>query len=255
MWWILLVLLIIFFIILFITMALNWYTPNCPRGECVPRPTSVTQPAKVLAVKSQLRNLSKQYQGDCNQQVNNTIRPQLDTLVDQLLSLTPYRTEKEYLPLVLGGWQQIWADGPTGPPPGSGGPVICTVSSQIYQVVYQDGYYWNLSKNIINGKVSTGYLRGEYQLQGNDDPLSIVFTQQTGTTHFPFSGTPLKFLTDQAEDGLFDAGNMEGYPVGSTGTLANIYVDDDFRVVHGTAPQYPGQTFLYILNRTQVISN
>jgi hypothetical protein len=209
----------------------------------------------VLAIKFQLRNLSEQYQGDCNQQVNNIIRPQLDSLVDQLLSLTPYHTEEEYLPLVVGGWQQIWSDGPTGPPLDVGGANVCTVSSQIYQVVYQGGYYWNLSKNIINGRVTTGYLRGEYRLQGKDDPLSIRFTQLTGTTLFPFPGTPLERLTDQAEDGLFDAGNMDGYVVGSTGTLANIYVDDDFRVVHGTAPQYPGQTFLYILDRTQVISH
>jgi hypothetical protein len=239
MWWVFLLLIIV--LILIVIMQSQQQTPLQK-----PRPNTITNPAKVQSIKSLLRNTVKRADG--------SVKSQLDILIDELLSITPHRTEQEYLSLVIGEWHQIWADGPTGPPIDLGGVSAHTVPDQIYQVVYEGGYFWNLTKNIVNGRVTTGYLRGECMLQGKDNPLRIRFTQLTGTTLFPFPGTPLRRLTDQAEDGLFDAGNMDGYLVSDTGTMANIYVDEDFRIVRGTIPGYPSQTFLYLLNRKQTIA-
>ena len=79
-------------------------------------------------------------------------------LVEELVSLVPQRQENEKLDQVIGAWKSVWSYRSFG---------FGTDYDQVYQVVSEDGYYYNISNVKFLGLPYTSYLRGEYKDSGD----------------------------------------------------------------------------------------
>lgn len=211
----------------------------------------VTPPAKaddtserIQELKAEILEAAFAAQGEYDSDDNSVeVRQKLDPLVDELISLVPARTEQQKLIDVIGTWYQVWADGPGGPP-GQG-----ALGDSIWQIVFPEGYYWNVARNRNGDAQSMGYLRGKFTV--NESSLGIEFTKAVFNPQWSFAEpTRLAML---AEFGAFDA-NPTPYPpgtspIGKKGNLANVFVDEDLRICRGGGGDFGDKTYLYVLER------
>ncbi|WP_413560657.1 PAP/fibrillin family protein [Bdellovibrio sp. HCB209] len=198
---------------------------------------------RIEELKQQILEISRNAQGEYDGDDNDpAVRAELDPLVDELVSLVPVRSETEKLPQVVGSWQQVWSDGPGGGPAGSGG----ALAAAVFQVVFPDGYYWNVAKNTIAGVNSMGFLRGKFAI--DTDKLNIEFTKSVGSPGWVSEGTESYMLAMRAEVGAYDIVPTPG-PIGKKGFLANTYVDEDIRICRGGGDDFGTGTYLYVLVR------
>ncbi|WP_413294601.1 PAP/fibrillin family protein [Bdellovibrio sp. HCB185ZH] len=197
---------------------------------------------RVAELKQQILEISHAAQGEYDGDDNSAdVRAQLDPLVAELVSLVPARTETEKLPQVVGSWQQVWADGPGGGIPGAG-----ALANAVFQVVFPDGYYWNVAKNKIAGVEAMGFLRGKFAI--DTDKLNIEFTKSVGSPNWVAAGRESYLLAMRAEVGSYDKIPTPG-PIGKKGFLANTYVDEDIRICTGGGADFGTGTYLYVLER------
>ncbi|MGL4608497.1 MAG: PAP/fibrillin family protein [Trueperaceae bacterium] len=204
-----------------------------------------TNKIKVAALKKAILVTAKAAATEqCDQDDNNPdVAEALNKLTDELLKLVPARTEEQKLSQVAGGWKQVWSDLDSSSP-------ICISAQDIYQVVSPDGYYWNISKNIIEGSESLGLLRGKYTVQ--PDFLRIEFTNQAFSDVYPAKGTDLIDLAARAEKGEFTA-LPSSFPVGLQGNLQNTYVDDTLRIVRGEDDRPDDKPGIFVLIPASVL--
>ncbi|QLY26628.1 PAP/fibrillin family protein [Bdellovibrio sp. KM01] len=197
---------------------------------------------RVTELKQQILEISHAAQGEYDGDDNSAeVRAQLDPLVTELVSLVPARTETEKLPQVVGSWQQVWSDGPGGGVPGAG-----ALANAVFQVVFPDGYYWNVAKNKFAGIEAMGFLRGKFAI--DTDKLNIEFTKSVGSPKWVAAGTESYLLAMRAEVGTYDKIPTPG-PIGKKGFLANTYVDEDIRICTGGGDDFGTGTYLYVLER------
>ncbi len=210
-----------------------------------PQGVSAQGEPNLKALKSFIVNTARSFQGKCDADDNRPeFRQRLENLIPVLLKLAPKQTEAEKLPKVAGGWQQIWAD------QSGGAPGTCVSAKDIYQVVFAEGYYWNISKNISARGEALGLLRGTYEVL--PEFLRIEFTDLAFSVTYPPRGTNLIALAARAERREFTA-LPKNFPVGLKGDLANIYVDDTLRIVRGKSDFEPNTTSLFVLVRADKI--
>ena len=189
----------------------------------------------IIQIEDIAYNAQGVYDSDDN---DPAVRAKLDPLVDELVSLVPKRTEAEKLPDVLGVWYQVWSDGP-GAPKGQG-----ALADSIYQVVFPEGYYWNIGRDQFGQTKSMGFLRGKFTVA--DDALQIEFTKAVTNPEWLFS-SPIS-LAMKAELGVFNDSPPGTAPIGKKGFLQNVYVDEYIRICRGGGDEFGG-TYLYILER------
>ncbi len=199
---------------------------------------------RIQELKYEILDTAFTAQGDYDSDDNSVdVRQKLDPLVDELISLAPQRSEQQKLIDVIGTWYQVWSDGPAGPQ-GQG-----ALADSIWQVVFPEGYYWNVAREQTGTTQSMGYLRGKFTL--NDTSFAIEFTKAVFNPQWSFAEpTRLAML---AEFGAFDA-NPTPFPpgtspVGKKGTLANVYVDEDIRICREGGGDFGNNTYLYIFER------
>lgn len=201
---------------------------------------------RIQELKMEILTIAFQAQGKGYDSDDNSadVRKQLDPLVDELVSLAPKRTEKEKLVDVIGTWYQVWADGPAGPS-GQG-----ALADSVWQVVFPEGYYWNVAHDQYGQAKSMGYLRGKFTV--NDDSLAIEFTKSVFDPKGWSFAEPTR-LAMLAEFGAYDAYPTpyppDTSPIGKKGTLANVFVDEDIRICRGGGGDFGNNTYLYILER------
>ncbi|QDK37159.1 PAP/fibrillin family protein [Bdellovibrio sp. NC01] len=197
---------------------------------------------RIKELKYEILQIAFDAQGEFDTDDNSVeVRQKLDPLVDELASLVPARTEQEKLIDVIGTWYQVWADGPGGQP-GMGAR-----ADSIWQVVFPEGYYWNVARDQYGEAKNMGYLRGKFTV--GDNALNIEFTKAVTNPDWSYSEpTRLAML---AEFGAFDKNPAppEQSPIGKKGILQNVYVDEDIRIVRGGGGDFGNNTYLYILER------
>jgi hypothetical protein len=168
------------------------------------------------------------------------VRNQLQPLVNELLALAPDRLEAEKLPLVVGGWRNLWSDMPFGEG---------VDPTQVYQAVSKDGYYYNVARILTDKGEFTSFLRGAYSDQGSY--LRIEFTANSISPGFQPAGTPVLDLAEDFEAQKIPATAIGG-PIGVTGILINAYVDQELRIVTGNSISDTDLS-LFILERAPTI--
>ncbi|SMF42723.1 hypothetical protein [Pseudobacteriovorax antillogorgiicola] len=196
------------------------------------------KPSRIDVLKGMIVAISKD--NTANMENRLEVRNQLDPLVNELLELSPSQTEGERASLVAGAWKSLWSDQSFG---------FGVDYQQVYQVVSEDGYYYNISKVQGPEGVFTNFLRGAYESQGSY--LAIEFTANELSPGFFPAKTQLVNLAEDFEAGLINSFSIPG-PIGVTGVLMNIYVDDELRLVYGNSVS-DTRPRLFVLERTQAI--
>ncbi len=135
----------------------------------------------------------------------------------------------------------------------------------IYQVV-QDGYYYNVSESILTffgfAIPLQNYLKGEYQVSNPAGPgnageprLNVVdlrFASNAIALGPLGKGTPLDPLVFLVDQGWLPTIPVPG-PIGVTGELWNLYIDEELRVSAGIDKSDPSVIDIYILRRATVV--
>lgn len=152
-------------------------------------------------------------------------RASLSAKIDELVALVPKRVESEKAAEILGAWLQVWSDNPFTEVDN-----ICFDTDRIYQIVYADNFFYNISEVTAFGQKSSYFIRGQYE--AGDDFLPVEFKDAY------FSFDTLAIGTDLVQLGLdAEAGNVVRAPlpptpvIGLTGQLGNIYVDEELRII------------------------
>jgi hypothetical protein len=206
--------------------------------------------AQVAALKSRIVAIARANQSQVGNeaQVTLTLRP----LVDRLVRLAPQRTQVETLAAVQGPWYSLWSNLGFG----RNAPNL----TRIFQVV-RTGYYYNISESTApNGATVIGALRGAYTpIPGS---LAIRFTKNAFLpgSLVGRSGADIATLADSIESKATNVIDVPG-PIGVTGDLSVLYVDDTLRISGGSqTPVFddngtvivPGQyNLLFVLERLQ----
>ena len=206
---------------------------------------------RIAKLKSQIRaiSLANQTRTDNLPAVAAQLRP----LVNRLVAIAPTQTAAERFDLLIGPWYNLWSN------LGYGG--FTPDLKRIFQVVTRNGHYYNLSQSptpipLIGNAVSA--LRGAYA--PIPEGFAIRFTRNGffGGTLVGRTGADLVKLAADIESGARPIIPLPG-PIGITGRLTTIYVDQDLRIVGGDqTPVFddngkvtvPGQyDLLFVLDR------
>lgn len=209
----------------------------------------------VTQLKKEILRLAKSYEGkgDPDQSLQKT----LDVLVEQLVAKVSMPPVSERIALIEGVWKQVW--GPYDYRDEKGGVDPTLGFREIYQVVFADGYYYNVAPYFPEGnqsKEQIGYLRGEFELDTqNKNGLRVKFTRYPGVKTRP---TCLDIWELPA---LSEAGEVENEitlvptPVVIAtfkgGTLDEVYTDEHLRLVYGTSFRPDARRFLYVMSRVE----
>ena len=210
-------------------------------GPAAAQPQPVAGPT-LSDVERRIVAEAQEAQGRCDGEDDSPeARARLDELVAQLEE--DGRSEAEMLPGLVGGWRQVWSDGPGGGPD-------CIAADDVYQVVFPNGYYYNIGRHLRpDGAEATGFLKGTYQTGG--EALDIAFTRYELREGWIGAGADLGRAAMRIEaetGGEPQPADQAPPPVGQTGTLDNVYLSDGLRIARGGGEDYDGD-FLYVLIR------
>lgn len=213
----------------------------------------VSPDLKVSELKARILLLAQSFegQGDPDFSRQNALEP----LVNELLALSPQLPVKDRLPLLYGAWKQVW--GPYDYRNDDRGVDQELGTSEIYQVIFEGGYYYNVSPLYKKGdrnQERIGLLRGRFQLdKKNPNALNVRFTNYPGVKSRP-AGQNIWDLAALAENKtlknrttivptlivkLFFGG----------GALLEVYTDKDMRILYGSNNSEFKNPYLYIMTK------
>lgn len=202
----------------------------------------------VAVLKGLILEAAENARGDCDGDDNlEPVRASINELVEQLVDLVPERTEAEKLEQVTGAWRQVWSDASLTDLPG-----VCIEAEHMYQVVSPEGYYYNISQARLLGLEFMSYIRGTYTVEENFLATEVANNFFSGD--IPAPGTDLERLARRAEDGRISRARfVPPLPInGDTGRMANVYVDDDLRIVTDGRPVGESEV-LFVMRRAEEV--
>ena len=204
-------------------------------------------------LKAQILEMASSYegQGDPDQSKQRS----LDNLVNKLVKENPMPPVKDRISLLSGAWKQVW--GPYDYRNDDGGIDPTIGVREIYQVIFPEGYYYNVAPYYPKGDQSReqiSLLRGVFKFDKKDPmALNVRFTKYPGVGSRP-AGLGLWELAELAESNqlpnlitivptwvvkLFFRG----------GKLEEVYTDRDMRITYGTSRRAGSRRFVYIMTR------
>lgn len=200
--------------------------------------------ARVATLKEEIRTIARENLGRRDNLAET--RARLEPLVQELAALHKPATAQDDLPVLAGAWKEIFSDDVEPEPPG-----FSTDRDATYQVVTDQGYFYNLSN--LKGPITVlGVLRGKYEPAS--DFLNIEFTRVAIRPKALGENENLVELVDRLESGraftIVPPGNNKAPngPVGAKGNIKNLYIDSDFRLATGSNFA-DGKFDLYVLDR------
>ena len=204
-------------------------------------------------LKKQIFDLAKSYegQGDPDQSKQRTIEP----LVKKLIQLNPMPPVKDRISILAGAWKQIW--GPYDYRNDAGGVDPKLGVNEIYQVVFADGYYYNVAPYYPDAKSNReqiGLLRGEFKLDSADpNGLRVKFTEYPGVEPRPSDVDIWELAAiaeaDQLQNKVTIVPTWIVKLFFGGGKLEEIYTDHDMRILYGSKGKAGARRSLYIMSR------
>ena len=191
------------------------------------------------------------------------VQAQLEPLIAQLAAWYNTNRPANEVQLTQRAWKSVWYQNAVIDENSYGaiGRVAFGIDRDaVYQVV-RDGYYYNVTEAFISSpRGATGlqnYLKGAYTL-GNLATSNNVGRPKLNVVKLKFvasrgkwggfnEGDDLNRLVDGVENKTTRTLRVPG-PIGITGELWNVYLDQDLRVARGTQPNAPDS--LYVLLQT-----
>jgi len=177
----------------------------------------------------------------------------LEPLVNELIGLKPQVPVRERLDLVTGVWRQVW--GPYNYQTAERIVPNGTYVKEIYQTVFKEGYYYNVSPSAFFGRFEyVPLLRGEFDFsETNPNGLDVQFTgfrfNRVRPNDIPIwelaalaeaSNLPQPFFNVVPD---FIVRRFEG------GTLDEIYTDETMRILYGRNDGNFKIPFIYIMEK------
>jgi hypothetical protein len=219
-------------------------------------------PPELLVIRQQVIDISKA--NTLRRDNIPAIRTKLEPLVVQLADWFNANRPPNEVALTQQPWKSLWFDDPTIDEFSDltfGGIKFRIERDKIYQVI-EDGFYFNISEYTIfvrNIPIKfQNYLKGAYSLinpptpeNAGDGFLNVV------NLRFVYNGlrsgglpnnVNLRGLTALANTGLLRLRQVPG-PIGVTGKLWNLYIDEELRISAGYEDDKPDVIDLYILMR------
>jgi hypothetical protein len=205
-------------------------------------------------IKNELLILARSYAGQGD--ADGSKQKNLEAIIAKLLKANPQPPVKDRLPLIFGAWKQEW--GPYDYRKNKRGVDPELGISEIYQVVFKDGFYYNVSPNYKKGdknRESIVLLRGEYRLDPkNENALLVKFTSLRGLNSRPTDGNQLYDLPALTENKkLKDVKNViPSFLVKlffGGGALKEVYTDQDMRILYGASSNKFKDQYLYVMTR------
>lgn len=193
------------------------------------------------------------------------VRQELEPLIEQLADWFNANRPADEVGLTQQPWKSIWYDDPTIDGFSNLDLGFLTISLRrdaVYQVV-EDGYYYNVSEAVLRLgglplRIRT-FLKGAYTLADPAGPgtiglpkrnvVDLEFVANSIRLGRLWPWVDLRRLVDRVETGRFRTTPVPG-PIGITGELWNLYIDDELRISAGSEDSLPDVIDLYILLRS-----
>jgi hypothetical protein len=210
--------------------------------------------AEVGMIKSEIVSLAKSFAGQGDAEFSR--QKAFDPLIKRLLRANPQAALQDRLPLLYGAWKQVW--GPYDYRGNKRGVDPEIGVDEIYQVVFQGGYYYNVTPLYKNGdrtRERIALLRGEFKPDPEfPDVLLVRFTRYPGLSGRPKSGPNLPGLPRLVEEGKLqsDIAIVPTWIVRAFfggGALKEVYTDADLRILYGADSNRFERPALYIMTR------
>lgn len=219
-------------------------------------------PPELVAVRQQVIDICKA--NTLRSDNIPAVRAELDPLLDQLESWFIANRPANEIALTQQPWKNIWYDDPTIDEfsNGSFGGIQLQLNrDKVYQVV-ENGYYFNISESTLLAsgfpvKFQT-FLKGAYTIMNPAGPdnvgqpfLNVVSLEfvYNGIKFGPLANRiDLRRLTRAANLRQLGVQRVPG-PIGITGKLWNLYIDEELRISVGFEDDKPNELDIYILLR------
>jgi hypothetical protein len=210
---------------------------------------------RIKALKDQIITMAKDFEGQGDADFSK--QKALDVLVEELVLLAPQKPVKDRISVIAGVWRQVWGkydyrNEDRGIDPELG-------IEEIYQVVNEKGYYYNVSylyKDGDRNQKRIGLLRGKFKLDKQDsNSLKVKFTDYPGASK-KSDNVPLWALAEMAENKtlpnritIVSSWIVRWFFGG--GTLREAYTDKDLRIVYGASGGVKENETIYVMTRVQ----
>lgn len=200
-------------------------------------------------IKSDILKLAERFKGEGDPDFSK--QKQLNVLVEELLKISPQPPVKDRIKLLVGSWHQIWGSYDYRNNKRGVDPNLSP--DEIYQVVFEGGYYYNVNPERKSDKI--GLLRGVYNIVSQDsDFLKVKFTDFPATSKGS-SDKNLWELPALAETGeLKDQSRIVPKLIVRLffggGVLREVYTDEDMRITYGDDDIKDREDeFIYVMKR------
>lgn len=199
-------------------------------------------------IKADILKMAKSFRGKGDPDFSK--QNQLNALVEKLLQVSPQPPIKDRIQCLAGPWHQVW--GPYDYRNKKRGIDPTISPDDIYQVVFEGGYYYNVNPQRKRDKI--GLLRGEYQIVSQSSNfLKVRFTAFPATS----KNTPYALWELPA---LAEAGQLKNQSsivptfivrlFFGGGVLREVYTDEDLRITYGAdSVEDRKNEFIYIMER------
>lgn len=213
------------------------------------------QSLEVEVLKEQIFQLASSYEGQDDP--DGSKQRSLDSLVLKLIQGRPMPPIKERIPLLKGVWKQVWGPYSYGRSRGGIDPRIGI--KEIYQVVFEEGYYYNVAPYYPDGdgkREQISLLRGEFTLDSeNTNGLKVRFTKYPGAEqrpeNLPIWKLPSLVEKNQLENEITIVPRWIVWAFFGGGKLDEVYTDSDMRIVYGSSHRNPTDRSIYIMRRVE----
>lgn len=192
------------------------------------------------------------------------VREQLEPLIAPLAEWFNDNRPADEITLTQQSWRNLWYDDPDIEAFSSVdfGPIGFEQDRRSISQVVEDGYYYNVSQSTVRffGRTLTfqNFLKGAYTIAHpagpgtSGEPRRNVVDLEFVANGIRLGPLPLfmppSTLVEQVESGRRSLIPVPG-PIGVTGKLWNLYIDEDLRISAGIDDDEPDVIDLYILTR------
>jgi hypothetical protein len=202
----------------------------------------------INVVKADIFEMAESFKGQGDTDFSR--QKQLEPLVQELLALSPQGTVPQRLKLLVGPWKQIF--GPYGFTADRRANRMLDADN-IYQIIYEGGYYYNVARNKFLGIETTALFRGNYGVI-NDTTLSAQFNKTSLILGSKKSPQDFIALAPLSEAGTLKGEIMfprflSGNIMAQKGTLREVYTDADMRIMYGSTENAVLKDYIYIMRR------
>ena len=211
--------------------------------------------SEIEALKKNIIELAESYKGQPDQDFSK--QKSLDVLVNQLLALAPQPPVAQRLELLYGPWEQVW--GPYDYRNNDRGVDPELGVDEIYQVIFPDGYYYNVSPLYKKGnrnKERIGLLRGEFKLDESEpNVLRVQFTSYPGVkprpTEYALWELPALAESKELKNRITIVPSVVVRLFFGAGALREVYTDENLRIAYGSNGKNFEDESIYILRKVK----